>query len=197
MFVIHRAASVDAKAPRLSDRVNIGAQEDEFPIILLFLLFDHAADLIVRVVPAGILHTVRRDDENGLLRHILLTRVLVDRLNVLNRSAHCIQKRCAAAHVILSVRHRLNLADINTVIGHFGSVVKEYDRNIRFTVFPLLLLDHAVEAADRIFFQAPHGAASVKDHYEFCQTFFHFCVLLSTRFVTRFVFFVVLRITKD
>ena len=37
VFVIHRAASVDAKARRLFDRVNVGAQEDEFPVILLFL----------------------------------------------------------------------------------------------------------------------------------------------------------------
>ena len=96
-LVVHRAVSTDAEACRLLCRVDVCAEEQEFPAVSLLLPFNHAAHTLVIVAAAGVFVAVGGDDEHRLLRHILPTGVLVNVADVVDGTAHGVQQRRAAA----------------------------------------------------------------------------------------------------
>ena len=52
-------------------------------------------------------------------------------------------------------------------------IVKQHRGDQCFTLFPSLLPDQGIEAADGIRFQSRHGTAAVQDKYDLCQILFH------------------------
>ena len=124
-------------------------------------------------MPAGIFHTVCGDDEDGMLRPVLLPGVLVDVADVVDGTADGVDEGSAAAHVILPVCHRLNLPEIHPVMEDNAFIGKQNRGNQRFPVFLLLLFNHTVKAADGICLQPGHRAAFVEDKDHFCQILFH------------------------
>ena len=124
-------------------------------------------------MPAGIFHTVCGDDEDGMLRPVLLPGVLVDVADVVDGTADGFDEGSAAAHVILPVRHRLNLPEIHPVMDDSAFVGKQNRGNQGFPFLLFLLFDHSVETSDSIRLQPGHRAAFVEDKDQFCQILFH------------------------
>lgn len=58
-------------------------------------------------------------------------------------------------------------------MNDLADMIKQNGGDIGLTRFPLLLLDHGVEAADGVILQAGHGAAAVQDKYDLGQILFH------------------------
>ena len=181
--VVGGAAGGDAEAGGLADGVDVGAEEDELPAVSLLLALDHVADLVEAVAAAGVLHAISDDDENGLLRDILLACVFVDVADVVDGATDGVEQGGAAADVVLGIRHGLDLVDLHAVVEDFGPVVEEQDRgqDLALFVFFFLSVDHAVEAADGVGLQAAHGTAAVQDQYKLSQILSHgntssFCV---------------------
>ena len=77
----------DAHAGGGFHRVDIGTEEQEFPAVLFLLPLHHCLDLIAGIPVGGILHPVRGDDEDGVLRHILFPGILMDVADVVDRPA--------------------------------------------------------------------------------------------------------------
>ena len=92
---------------------------------------------------------------------------------MVDRKSDRIQQSCAAAHIVLFLRHALHPADRCPVVEDLPSVVKKDSRDICFSFFLFLFLHHAVEAADRVGLQPMHGTASVQNKYKLSQSFFH------------------------
>ena len=178
MPVSRRSAGADAEPGCLSGRIDICSEENEFPVILLFLPLYHAADFVVIIYAAGVFHAVCGYNEDRFLRYVFFPCVFVDSADVFDRAADRIQQSRAPAHIILSFSHRLYAPDILSVIDHLGLVVEEDRRHIDFALFFFLLFDHAVESADRISLKSGHRSASVEYHDEFCKTFSHLWFLL-------------------
>ena len=65
---------------------------------------------------AGVLHAVRCDHEQRVLRAILLAGVLVDVADVVNRAADGVQQRRAAARDIFPFGQRLDPPDVDAVV---------------------------------------------------------------------------------
>ena len=75
---------------------------------------------------AGVLHAVRGDHKQRVLRAILLTGVLVNVADVVNRAADGVQQRRAAARDILSFGQQLDPLDVDAVVNNLALVGKEY-----------------------------------------------------------------------
>ena len=164
---------MNAETSGLLYSIDVGAEEKEFPVVFFLLASDHAAHLFQAVGTAGIFHAVGRDDEDGLFGHVFLSGVFMHVADVVDRMSECIQKRRAAPYIVLTSGHGLNLADIHAVVENFLHIVEENCGHISFPVLFFLLIDHAVETADRIGFQPVHGSASVQYKNKFCQSFSH------------------------
>ena len=98
--VVHGTVGVDAKVTGSLHRVDVRAEEQEFPAVAALLPFNHLLDTVAAVMAAGVLHAVRCDHEQRVLRAILLAGVLVDVADVVNRAADGVQQRRAAARDI-------------------------------------------------------------------------------------------------
>ena len=61
-------------------------------IILCFLPLDHLLHTVAAVKPARILHSIRGDDKQCMLRDILRSGILVDIADVMDRATDGIQK---------------------------------------------------------------------------------------------------------
>jgi len=122
---------------------------------------------------ACILHSVRCDDEHGMLRNILNSCVLMDVANVMNCSTDSVKKRCAASYAVLRIGHRLDILDINPVMDDFACIVEENSGNQCFSFCLFLLFNHCIKAADGICLKPTHRAAAVKDEYDLCQVLLH------------------------
>ena len=173
MLIVHSMRCADSKPAGHFDGIDIRSQEHELPVILLLLLLHHPLHLAIRVLSAGILHTVRRDDKQGLLRNILFLHVVMDPINVVDCPADRIQKSRTTPHIVLGIIHRLNLADILPVVKHLRQVIEQDDRYIGLSVFPSLLLKKTIETTDRIRLQPGHRPAPVKDKYKLCGICLH------------------------
>ena len=83
-LVVHRTVSTNAEASRFFRRVNVRAQEEELPAVLLLLPLDHPPNHLVVVAAAGVLVTVGGDNEHRFFRHVLAAGVLVNVADVVN-----------------------------------------------------------------------------------------------------------------
>ena len=101
---------------------------------------------------AGVLHAVRGDHEQRVLRAILLTGILVDVADVVNRAADGVQQRRAAARDILPFGQRLDPPDVDAVVDDLALVGEEHRRNKRFALSSLLPRNHRIKAANRVLF---------------------------------------------
>ena len=120
-----------------------------------------------------VLHAVGHDDKDGVLGNILRSCILVHIPDMVDRAAERINECGTAAHLILRCRHRLNFPDIHTVMDDPAVAGKENCGDQRFALGFPLLLNHAVETADRILLQSEHGTALIKNKDHFCQIFSH------------------------
>ena len=136
-------------------------------------MLDHAADLTIGVLPAGVLYAVRGDDEDGLAGAVLFPRVLVHIFNMVHRAADGVQQRRAAAHEVLLIRHGFDLLQIHAVVDHLAAVVEQHRGQQRLPRLLLLLFQHGVEAADGVVLQPRHGAAAIQDKYDFREIVVH------------------------
>ena len=137
--IIDRAIFTNTEVLRRLDRVNIGAEEQEFPTILALLMLDHLFNKGAIIATTRIFHSIRRDDEQGVRRNIFLPRILVNVADVVDRVSDRIQQGGAATHAILSISHGLDVSDIDAVKDHFAAIVKEDGGDQRFAGSFLLL----------------------------------------------------------
>ena len=70
-------------------------------------------------------HAIRCDYKYGLLRSVLLTSILVNIPDVMDCSANCIQKSCAASYIVLIVIHRFYLTYRNSVIQNLCLIIEQ------------------------------------------------------------------------
>ena len=154
-------------------RVDVGAQKEELPAILLFLPPDHLAHLTGGIAVAGIFHAVGGDDKKGVLRHILRPGIFVDVSDVVDGSAHCIQQRGAAPHIVFPVSDGFHPVRPYPVMEYLDPVVEQYGGDQRLAGPLLLLFQLGIEAADGIGLQPLHGTAAVQNEHQFGQILFH------------------------
>ena len=171
--VVHRPVGGDAQMARRFHRVDVGAQKEEFPAILLLLALDHLFDPLGRVAAAGVLHAVGGDNKQGVLRHVLRPGVLVDVADVVDSPADGVQQCCAAPDIVLFVGDGPDLAHLHPVVEYLGPVIKEDGGDEGLARFLSLLFNHGVEAADGVPLQPLHGAAAVQDENKFRQILLH------------------------
>ena len=170
---IHRPVLGDANGGGGADGVDVGAQEKEFPAVFFLLPPDHGPDPVGGVFPAGVLHAVGGDDEEGLFGPVLLPGVLVDIADVMDGAAHGIQQGGAAPDPVVLPGHGADLLQGHPVVDHIPFGIKQDGGDIGLAGHGLLLFDHGVEAADGVRFQTRHGAAAVEDEYDLGQILFH------------------------
>ena len=166
-LVVHRAIRTDAETCRLLGRVNVCAEEQKLPAVLLLLPFNHAAHTLVIVSVAGVFVAVGGDDEHRLLRHILPAGVLVNVADVVDGTAHGVQKRRAAAGEILLFRQRRHFAQRQTVMDDRAVVGEKHRGDHRIARLLLLLGKHGVEAADGVRLQPGHRTAAIQNKNQF------------------------------
>ena len=116
---------MNTEAGGLCDSVDIGAEEEKFPVVFFLLALDHAAHFFEAVRAAGIFHAVGCDDKDGLLRDILIPGVFVYIPDVVDRTADCVQEGGAAADVVLTICHGFYFLESHPVVDDFLPVVKE------------------------------------------------------------------------
>lgn len=168
-LVTHRTVSANAEVSRFLRRVDIGTQEEKLLAVFFFLSLDHAAHRLVVVAAAGVFVTVGGDDEHRLFRHVLAAGVLVDVADVVDGPAHSVQQGRAAAGEILLLGHGRHLFQRQAVMNDHALVVEQHRGDQRLACFPLLLVNHGVEAADGVRLQPRHGAAAIQDKNQFCH----------------------------
>ena len=170
---IDRVVLVDADAPGGLHRVDVGAEEEEFPVVGFLLSRHHFPHLVRGVAVAGIFITVGGDHEERPLRQVLRPDVFVDLLDVGDGLAERVDQGGAAADGVFLFRHCRDLPQVDPVVDDLALIAEQHRRDQRFALFLLLLLDHAVESADGVGDQARHGAAPVQNKNHFCKSLFH------------------------
>ena len=168
-LVVHRPVGSDAEAGGFPRRVDVGAQEEELPAVLLLLVLDHAAHRLIVVAAAGVFAAVRGDDEQRFFRHILPAGVLVDVADVVDGAAHGVQQGRAAPGEVLLLRHGRRPVERQAVVDDRALAVEEHGGDQRLARLLFLFRDHGVEAADGVPLQPAHGAAAVQDENQFCH----------------------------
>ncbi len=175
--VIRGALRPDAEPSGFLGSVDVGSQEQEFPAVFLLLTANHGLNPVVAVAAAGVFQAVGGDDEEGLLRPVFLSGVLVDVSDVVDGPAYRVQQRGAAPDKVFLFRQGLDFLQRHPVVDHLNFVVEKHRGDQGLTRLPLLLFDHGVEAADGVLLQARHGAAAVENKYDFRQVLFHVAFL--------------------
>ena len=123
--VVHRTVRGNAQVACRLHRIHVGSQEEKLPAVLRLLPPDHFPYPLGRVAAAGILHAVSGDDEEGVLRYIFRTGVLVDVSDVMDGAADGVQQGGTAADIIFLFRDGLDLAHVYPVMEHLDMVIKE------------------------------------------------------------------------
>ena len=77
----------------LHDRIDVRAEENEFPPKLLLLAFHHGLDLCVIKRVGRVLHPICNNDENHLVRPIGLCRTLLSVANFFDCASDGIEQR--------------------------------------------------------------------------------------------------------
>ena len=172
-MIVHSAILTDTEVSCRLNCVNVGAEEQKLPAVLFLLTLDHFLDLIAVIPAACILHSVSRDDEHRMLRHILSSCILMDISDVVDCSADSIQKGGAAPHRVVLIGHRLDVLDAHTVMNNLAGVVEENSGDESFALSLFLFLDHGVEASDGVSLKPTHRAAAVKNEYDLRQVLSH------------------------
>ena len=108
-----------------------------------------------------------------MLRHVLAARIAVDVADVVDRAADGVEKRGAAADGVVLAGHGPYRLNVHTVVQNDALVVEQDGGHISPARLPLLLFQKGIEAADGVVLKAGHGAAAVKDKYEFGNVVFH------------------------
>ena len=115
-----RAAYLFLPFPRFSQSSSIrhfqSAPSGALPRTAEIASLDHLLHPVAAVKPARILHSVRGDDKQRMLRDIWLPGVLVDIADVMDRTADGIQKSRAPPNGIVPVGHRLDGSDVHAVM---------------------------------------------------------------------------------
>ena len=137
-------------------------------MISRLLTLHHLPYFFVSIMHAGILHAVRCNDKKSLLRNILISCILMYISYVMDSSTNRIQKCCAAAYIVLSICHRLDLLDWHSVIKNLHLIIKEHCGKISLAFFLLLLFYHRIETTNSIGFKPSHRTTSIKNKYNFC-----------------------------
>lgn len=83
---------IDSKITCRLHSINIRPEEQKFPAIFTLLALNHLLHFIAAVLPAGILHSIRCDDEQRMLRHILRSSIFMHISDMVN---------CASDHVTI------------------------------------------------------------------------------------------------
>ncbi len=149
----HGAISRDAKALGLGNGVHIGADEQEFPLPAFPLLGDQRVHLLIGETAAGVFHAIGDDGDEGVLGLHGFSGFATRVDGFLNRHAHGVKQGCAAAHVVIPLRHGAHPADVDAVVQQLNVVVKEYGGDHRFALRRLLLFEQRVVAADGVLLQ--------------------------------------------
>ena len=126
--VIHSAVGIDTKVTSRLHRIDVRAEEQGLPAVAALLPLDHLLHTVAAVMTAGVLHAVRGDHKQRVLRAILLTGILVDVADVVNRAADGVQQRRAAARDILPFGQRLDPPDVDAVVDDLALVGEEHRR---------------------------------------------------------------------
>ena len=71
----------DAEVGGRLDSVDVSPEEQKLPAVLLLFLLHHGLHLVAAVAAAGVLHAVRRDNEDGAFRAILFAGILVNHIS--------------------------------------------------------------------------------------------------------------------
>ena len=135
---------------------------------------DLVADVISAVPVAGVFHPVGRDDKDRMLRDVLFAGIAVDPDDMVNGASERVEQCGASACAVFLPRHRRDLTDRKPVVDHPAFVVEEIRRYKHFSSVVVVLLQHAVEPADRVVGQMFHGTAHIEHEYQFGKIFFHF-----------------------
>lgn len=121
--VIHCPVCTDAKPLSRSNGVDVGTQEEKLPAHLLLPLYQRA-ELFIGKLPAGVLHAVRCDDKQDLVR-LLLGRDRFQFVFYFNDAlAYGIQQGGAAPHIVFPIRHGSDILKTDPVVEQLVGVVK-------------------------------------------------------------------------
>ncbi len=109
-----------------------------------------------------------------------LAGIFVNIPDMVNCTAHSIQKRRTAADKVFLVGKIRYICNCNTIMDNLSFVVKQYGGDYGITRFLSLLFQHGVETSDGVLFQPVHGAGAVQDEDQFSQIVSH---ILVTSFI--------------
>ena len=168
MYIIYGTLFSDSKTLSLSICINVSSNKDKLPAILFLLALYHLLNLIIGILPAGILHSVRSDYKDGLFRPFFRSCILMNVADMMDCSTYSIKKSRTSANVIFFIRHLLNLINRNSVMQHFASIIKQHRRYICFLTGFFLLLHHRIETTDCVRLKSSHRPASIQNINDFC-----------------------------
>ena len=171
--VVLCAVRRNAEAPCRLDRVDVRTQKEELPPVSVFLTLDHGLDASAVILSAGVLHTVRRDDEDHAFRAVFPIRVPLCADERVDRPSYRIQQRRGAPHEVLPLRDRRGGADVRSVVEQLVPVVEQHRGDPSLARGHPLFCEHGVVAPDGVAFQSSHGAAPVEDKGQFRKLRFH------------------------
>ena len=110
-YIVGHPVLSDAKPCAGLNSIDIGADEQEFPAVFGFFLFNHVLDLGAGVLMGSVFHAVGGDDEQCLLWNILRPGVFVDCCNVVDGAARAIALRTGR-----SLGFSKNLLDLVSIL---------------------------------------------------------------------------------
>ena len=64
--IINRSVGTDTELAGGLDGINVGTDENEFPVVFVFLFFDQRFNFPKSVFATGVFHAIGDDDENDL-----------------------------------------------------------------------------------------------------------------------------------
>ena len=177
--VVHEvrcAFLVNPEVPCCFDGIDVCAEENEFPIVLLLLPFYHLLYAIRSVLVARILVAVGSDDEDGLFGAVFLAGILVHVAYVVDSASDGVEQCGATAGVVFLLGEGSDVRERYAVVEHLHLGVEKYRRDIRLALLLLLLIDGGVEAPDGVLLESAHGTAAVQDENDFGESLFHDCL---------------------
>ena len=112
-----------------------------------------------------------------MLRPGRLGQVVDHAVRVVDGLRHGVEQRGAAAHLVILAREVLDLAQVDVVVEIGDVVVEEDGGHVCPALHLAVLLQHRVDAADRVALQSHHRTATVQDENELGLILLHDCLL--------------------
>ena len=164
---------LDVERLRIFDGLDVGAEEEELPVVGLALLFDELGDFFVRVIVAGVLVAIGECDDDHLPRALVLGEIRERLAEVVDGAAHGIEQGGHPARDIGLVRQWRNVSQIRRRDQRAVFVVKQDERELGSARLFELFFDKGVEAANGFFGHGIHGAATVENEGDMCEVIIH------------------------